>query len=104
MRVTVYHNVARDDEDRHVNFFGYQPGHPLVPVFAYDIDLPGGGLPELLRISEAAFKAFNIDPEMLEGKQRELAARYRGRELRSLSFPGNSPCCSRSCCVLCRAV
>jgi hypothetical protein len=85
MRVTVYHNVARDSGGRRVNFDGYQQGHPLVPVFTYDIDLLGGGLAERRRIAEAAFEAFNADPEMLQGKQRQLAASYRERRLRSLS-------------------
>jgi hypothetical protein len=85
MRVTVYHNVARDEAGRHLHFDGYQPGHPLVPVFTYDALLLDGGLPELLRIAEAAFEAFNADPEMLQGNQRELAARYRDRRLRSMS-------------------
>ncbi len=86
MRVIVYHNVARDDAGHHAGFDGYQPGHPLVPVFTYDTELLDGGLPELLRVAEAAFEAFNADPEMLAGRQRELAASYRDRRLRSLSI------------------
>jgi hypothetical protein len=38
-------------------------------------------------------EVFNISPEMPQGKQRALAARYRHRELRTLSFP-------ESCCVV----
>lgn len=85
MRVTVYHNIARDKAGHHLGFDGYKPGQALVPVFAYDTDLLDGGLTELLRIAEAAFEAFNADPEMLTGAQRELADRYRCRRLRSLS-------------------
>jgi hypothetical protein len=85
MRVTVYHNIARDDAGHQLGFDGYQPGHPLVAVFTYDANLLNGGPPELLRIAEAAFEAFNADPEMLAGAQRKLATRYRRRALRSLS-------------------
>ncbi len=85
MRVTVYHNIARDDAGHHRGFDGYQPGHRLVAVFTCDAGLLDGGPPELLRIAEAAFCAFNADPEMLAGVQRELATRYRRRALRSLS-------------------
>ena len=52
MRVTIFHNTARDGHGRHIGFDGYQPGQPLVPVFAYDVDLPSGGMPELLLIAE----------------------------------------------------
>jgi hypothetical protein len=85
MRVIVYHNVARDQNDRHINFDGYQHGQPLVPVFAYDVVLLDGGLPELMLIAERAFEAFNLPPGLLNERQRELAARYRARSLRSLS-------------------
>ena len=86
MRVTVYHNVARGPDDRHINFDGYQPGQPLVPVFAYDVELLDGGMPELLLIAERAFEAFNADPDLLTGRTRDLATRYRARSLRSLSI------------------
>jgi hypothetical protein len=83
--VTVDHNVAADDAGRHLGFDGYQEGQPVVPVFAYDAHLHDDGMPELLRIAEAAFEAFNADLDMLAGIQRELATRYRDRRLRSLS-------------------
>ena len=73
-------------------------GQPLVPVFAYDVELPGGGMPGLQLIAEDAFEAFNADPEMLTGRKLELATRYRQALLRSPSFPGKSLCCPRSCC------
>lgn len=85
MHVTVYHNVTRDETGHHLGFDGYQPGQPLVPVFAYDVELLDGGMPELLLVAEAAFEAFNADPDMLVGSQRDLATRYRDRRLRSLS-------------------
>lgn len=85
MHVTVYHNVARNEAGHHLGFDGYQPGQPLVPVFAYDLGLLDGGMPELLLVAEAAFEAFNADPDMLAGSQRDLASRYRDRRLRSLS-------------------
>jgi hypothetical protein len=79
MRVIVYHNVAQDQAGRRLGFDGYQPGHPLAAVFTYDADLPGSDLDGLLRTAEAAFEAFNADPEMLADRQQELAIRYRGR-------------------------
>lgn len=85
MQVTVYHNVARGSDDRHINFDGYQPGQPLVPVFAYDVELLDGGMEELLLIAEMAFEAFNADPDLLPDRTRDLATRYRARSLRSLS-------------------
>ena len=85
MQVTVYHNVARGPDDRHINFDGYQPGQPLVPVFAYDVELLDGGMEELLLIAETAFEAFNVDPDLLPDRTRDLATRYRARSLRSLS-------------------
>ena len=45
---------------------------------------------------------FNDHPRDAAGA--ELARAYYGRRLRSLSFPGNSPCCIRSCCLHRRAV
>lgn len=85
MHVTVYHNVARGPDNRHINFDGYQPGQPLVPVFVYDVDLLDGGMEELLLIAETAFEALNADPDRLPARTRELATRYRARSLRSLS-------------------
>lgn len=85
MHVTVYHNVARGPDDRYVNFDGYRPGQPLVPVFAYDAGLLDGGMEELLLIAERAFEAFNADPDLLTGRMRDLATGYRARSLRSLS-------------------
>lgn len=85
MKVIVYHNVARDEHDRHINFDGYQHGQPLVAVFTYDIELLDGGLPELRLVAEKAFEAFNLPPDLLSGRQRELAAGYRARSLRSFS-------------------
>jgi len=58
MRVTIYHNIAKDGDGRHVSFFGYQPGQPLVPVFAYDVTLLDGGIEELRQIAERAFETY----------------------------------------------
>lgn len=85
MRITIFHNVATGGAGRHVGFDGYQPGQPLVPVFAYDVEPLDGSIEELQVIAELAFEAFNADPELLTGRQRDLATRYRGRLLRSLS-------------------
>ena len=53
-------------------------------------------------IADEAFAIFNDHPRDAAGA--ELARAYYGRRLRSLSFPGNSPCCIRSCCLHRRAV
>jgi hypothetical protein len=85
VHVIVYHNVARGPDSRRINFDGYKPGQPLVPVFRYDADPADSGLPGLQVIAEQAFEAFNLPAELLNPRQGELAARYRGRSLRSLS-------------------
>jgi hypothetical protein len=77
---------------------GYQPGDPMVRVFAYQAS-PGRSAQE---IAEEAFAIFNDHPRDAAGA--DLACAYYGRRLRSLSFPGNSPCCRRSCCLHRRAV
>ena len=72
---------------------GYQPGNPMVRVFAYQAD-PAGRSPEA--IAEEAFAICNGHPRDAGGE--DLSRRYYQRELRSLSFPGNRLCCPRSCC------
>jgi hypothetical protein len=63
---------------------GYQPGNPMVCVFAYQAG-PAGRSPEA--IAEEAFDTFNDHPRNPGGE--ELARQYyRHRLLRSLSFPG----------------
>ncbi|HJY67767.1 MAG TPA: hypothetical protein VJ254_13640 [Streptosporangiaceae bacterium] len=97
--VTIWHNVAFDDQGRHIAMLdGYQPGDPVVRVFAYEAD-PERPAEE---IAAEAFDIFNDHPRDAAGA--DLACAYYGRRLRSLSFPGNSPCCSRSCWLHRRAV
>jgi hypothetical protein len=92
--VTIWHNVAFDGEGRHVAMLdGYLPGDPVVRVFAYQADI---GRPAE-EIAAEAFDIFNDHPRDAAGA--ELACSYYGRRLRSLSFPGNSSCCPRSCCT-----
>ena len=79
--VTIWHNVAHDAERRHTAMTGgYQPGHPMVRVFAYQAD-PAGQAPEV--IAEEAFAICNGHPDDAWGE--ELSRRYYARELRSLS-------------------
>jgi hypothetical protein len=83
--VTIWHNVARDQQDRHTGMLeGYHPGDPMVRVFTYQAD-PAGLSPE--EIAEEAFAIGNGHPSDARGE--ELSRRYYARELRSLSFPGN---------------
>ena len=78
--VTIWHNVASDDQGRHTPMLdGYQPGDPVVRVFAYQTD-PGRPAEE---IAEEAFAIFNDHPADAAGA--ELACAYYGRRLRSLS-------------------
>jgi hypothetical protein len=79
--VTIWHNVAFDGQGRHVAMLdGYQPGDPVVRVFAYQAD-PAGRSPEA--IAEEAFAICNGHPRDAGGE--DLSRRYYERELRSLS-------------------
>jgi hypothetical protein len=97
--VSIWHNVTRDDAGRHTGYDGFTPGDRMVRVFTYDAPARGRSP---ARIAEDAFAAFNDAPGSDEAA--DLAGQYRQRRLRSLSFPGNSPCCIRSCCLHRRAV
>ena len=78
--VTIWHNVAFDGQGRHVAMLdGYQPGDPVVRVFAYEAD-PGRPAEE---IAAEAFDTFNDHPRDADGA--DLACAYYGRRLRSLS-------------------
>ena len=58
--VSVWHNVAHDAEGGDTAMLdGYQPGHPMVRVFAYQAD-PGGRAP--VAIAEEAFTICNGHP------------------------------------------
>ena len=78
--VTIWHNVASDEQGRHTAMLGgYHPGDPVVRVFAYQAS-PGRSAEE---IAEDAFAIFNDHPGDAAGA--ELARAYYGRRLRSLS-------------------
>jgi hypothetical protein len=78
--VTIWHNVASDGQGRHTAMRdGYQPGDPMVRVFAYQAT-PGRPAGE---IAEEAFAIFNDHPRDAAGA--DLACAYYGRRLRSLS-------------------
>lgn len=97
--ITIWHNVRTDPGGRGLAMLdGYTRVTPW-SVFTYQTQ-PGGRSPE--QLAEDAFAAFNGHLADAEGAA--LARRYYGRQLRSLSFSGNSPCCSRSCCLHRRAV
>lgn len=79
--VTVFHNVAVDPDGRMINFFGYQPGHPLVPVARYVTDSSGGDL----ELCEDAYRLFNLGDDPTWGQPDARAREYRVRGNRSLS-------------------
>jgi hypothetical protein len=63
--VTIWHNVARDQQDRHTGMLeGYHPGDPMVRVFTYQAD-PAGLSPE--EIAEEAF-AIYAGPDLVRAK------------------------------------
>jgi len=74
--------VARDGEGLPTGMLdGYRPGDAVVRVFTYQAD-PAGRDP--VQIAEEAFAICNGHPRDAAGE---------------LSYPGNSPCCSSSCCT-----
>ena len=78
--VTIWHNVAFDDQGRHTAMLdGYQPGDPVVRVFAYEAD-PGRSAEE---IADEAFAIFTGHPRDAVGA--DLACAYDGRRLRPLA-------------------
>jgi hypothetical protein len=78
--VTIWHNVAFDGQGRPTAMLdGYQPGDPMVRVFAYQAS-PGRAAEE---IADEAFDTFNDHPRDPGGA--DLACAYYGRRLRSLS-------------------
>lgn len=78
--VTIWHNVAFDGQGRPTAMLdGYQPGDPVVRVFAYQAS-PGRSAEE---IADEAFDTFNDHPRDPGGA--DLACAYYGRRLRSLS-------------------
>ena len=81
--VTIWHNVAFDAQGRHTAMLdGYQPGDPVVAVFAYQAD-PGRTAEQ---IADEAFDIFNDHPRDADGA--DLACAYYGRRLRSLRSDG----------------
>jgi hypothetical protein len=78
--VTIWHNVAFDDQGRHTAMLdGYQPGDPVVRVFAYQAD---SGRPAD-EIADEAFDIFTGHPRDAAGA--DLACAYYQRRLRPLA-------------------
>jgi hypothetical protein len=85
--VTIWHNVATDAQGRHTGMLdGYQPGNPMVRVFAYQAG-PAGRSPEA--IAEEAFAICNGHPRDAGGE--DLSRRYCQRELRNYPSAMLSP-------------
>jgi hypothetical protein len=80
-RVTIFHNVTRNEEGRLVNFDRYATGAPLVRVFAYDSFRADSAE----KLAENAFYLFNVDPCFMQPDDYEIARSYRDRGLRSVS-------------------
>jgi hypothetical protein len=117
-RISIFHNLSRDANfGLNTVFHRQDPGgyvketqagaHELVKVFEFDMnDLLLADESRYMGAAEIAdrtFRAFNVghDPEFSKpgSKERTIATAYRARNLRSLSFPRNRPCCPRSCCT-----
>ena len=78
--VTIWHNVAFDAQGRHTAMMdGYQPGDPMVRVFAYQAD-PGRPADE---IAGEAFDISTRHPRDAAGA--DLACAYDQRRLRPLA-------------------
>jgi len=81
VKVQVLHNQARDAAGRHPAWdTGYEPGHPLCEVFAYETP---DAAPQT--VAERAFWLFNVGDEPAQGAD-PTAVAYRRRQLRSLSI------------------
>lgn len=86
MNVEVYHNVATDDQGRHIGMLdGYMPQHPIVMVAQFRYD----ELPSSYAAAEFAYRVLNVgdDPEFTDQEKPEaaIAREYRSRGNRSLS-------------------
>jgi hypothetical protein len=78
--VTIWHNVAFDDQGRHTAMLdGYQPGDPMVRVFAYQT-APGRPADE---VADEAFDIFTGHPR--DAADADLACAYDQRRLRPLA-------------------
>jgi hypothetical protein len=78
--VTIWHNVAFDGQGRHTAMLGgYQPGDPVVRVFAYRTD-PGRPADE---VADEAFDIFTGHPR--DAADADLACAYDQRRLRPLA-------------------
>ncbi|WP_329242855.1 hypothetical protein OG417_44865 [Actinoallomurus sp. NBC_01490] len=84
MRVSVYHNIARDEQGRMISWFGYQPGHPLVHVIDFEVGVVPTDGPGIGTLTEEVWIIGNANPQTLTGAHATLARAYRARRLRSL--------------------
>lgn len=81
MQVHIFHNVTRDGFGRPIGILdGYQPGHDLAEVFAYDTDRT-----DPYAEAQNAFFLFNVGDDPSFGEPKPLALDYRAKGLRSLS-------------------
>lgn len=92
--VRVFHNLTAAEQDRYP--CEYLPGDRAVQVFA----TPAPRTAEHLAVCEAVWELLNVgdDPAFTVTPDPRAVA-YRKRGNRSMSFPGNRRCCSRSCCL-----
>lgn len=101
--VSIWHRVGRDPRTLALTFAGTDVQLPLLKVFEYRYTpraatTDADPLQHAFACAEHAFLIGNVDPEYLDGTDAHLAAAYRARRLRSLSFPGRSLCCRSWCC------
>lgn len=82
MKVTIWHDVERDFQDRPLGMLdGYSPGHKVVAVFRYDE--PDGTDPH--EVANRAYHLFNVGDDPDYGVPDVRAVAYRAAENRSLS-------------------
>lgn len=79
--VRVFHNIARDEQGRHVGYGGYQHGQPVVEVFQASADSTA----DPAVICENIYMLLNVGDDPVFGTPDPRAIAYRRKGNRSLS-------------------
>lgn len=78
--VEVFHNVAQDEHGRHLGFWGYKAGHPLVKVASLIVDAD-----TVEQAMDVAYRLLNVGDDPDFGTPDPQALDYRAARNRSLS-------------------